>query len=162
MSPDPSLLFLIKSYLDRIGRGKLWEAFANPEPGFFATLIYRLGHAFLQRRIPLLPGLMRWTGLVVLGTDICSSAVIGQGLLIAHPVGIVIGAGVKMGSNCNVFGGAVIGQRKAPGEFPVIGDNVSIYAGAKVLGKVNIGDGAMIGANAVVTTDLEAGAKIKA
>lgn len=69
-----------------------------------------------------------------------------------HLDGIVIGSGVKIGNNCTIYQQVTLGKNK--GEFPVIGDNVTIFAGAKILGGIKIGNNAVIGANAVVLKDV--------
>lgn len=69
-----------------------------------------------------------------------------------HPQNIVIGGGARIGSQCTIYQDVTIGQNR--GLYPEIGNNVIIYPGAKIVGGVIIGDGAVIGANAVVTTDV--------
>lgn len=76
-------------------------------------------------------------------------AQIGEGLKLPHPVGIVIGDGVTIGAGR-------VGEG-VNGLYPKIGNDVIIYAGAKVIGNINIGDGAVIGANAVVIADVPKG-----
>lgn len=76
---------------------------------------------------------------------------IGEGLLLGHGFSIMVIAN-EIGKNCSIFQQVTVGfTRKG---CPTIGNNVSIYAGAKVLGPVVIGDNAVIGANAVVTRDV--------
>ncbi len=87
------------------------------------------------------------------------SARIGPGLLLPHPVGIVVGDDVEIGDNATIYQHVTLGQRGARDQsYPVIGHNVVIYAGAVIIGNITIGDGAVIGANAVVTGDVPAGA----
>ena len=69
-----------------------------------------------------------------------------------HAIGIVIGSGAVIGDNCKIYQQVTIGKEK--GKFPIIGDNVTIYSGAKIIGDVKIGNNAIIGANAVVTRDV--------
>ena len=80
------------------------------------------------------------------------TAQIGKGLLIPHPNGIIIGAGVRIGDNCTIYQHVTLGQNR--GKYPMLGNNVIVYAGAVVTGDVNVGDNAIIGANAVVTKDV--------
>ena len=82
---------------------------------------------------------------------------IGQGLNIQHGIGVVIGARNKIGNNCIIHQGVTIGQRRlySPHECAVIGNNVTIFAGAKIVGSVRIGDDVQIGANAVLLSDAE-------
>lgn len=95
------------------------------------------------------------------GLYISSNAIIGNGLKLPHPTGIVIGNGVIIGSNVMIFqhvtlGGARIGDYQ-DNNYPSIGNNVVIFAGAVIVGKITIGDNATIGANAVVLNDVPAG-----
>ncbi|HZT41924.1 MAG TPA: serine O-acetyltransferase [Chthonomonadaceae bacterium] len=81
---------------------------------------------------------------------------IGPGLVIVHSIGIVINTHVRAGRNLVIQHGVTIGAEKD--QSPVLGDNVFIGAGAKVLGAIRIGSDVKIGANAVVTKDLPDGA----
>lgn len=73
-----------------------------------------------------------------------------------HPIGIVIAENVKLGNNCVIYQNVTIGGKTRIGKngFPTIGDNVTIYAGACIIGDVKIGNNVIIGANAVVTKDI--------
>ena len=66
--------------------------------------------------------------------------------------GVTIGSGAIIGDNCTIYHQVTIGKEKE--KFPVIGEDVTIYAGAKIIGNVKIGNGAVIGANAVVLQDV--------
>lgn len=83
------------------------------------------------------------------GCDISSHLVIGAGLKIDHPTGIVINSQTIIGENFNIKGGAVIGKNHRG--VPIIGNSVSIGVHALIIGAVTIGDGAEIGAGAIVT-----------
>lgn len=79
-------------------------------------------------------------------------------LKLRHPVAIVVGEGVKLGQNVIVYqnvtlGGARLGDGKAS-NYPEVGDNTVIFAGAVIVGKVKIGANCTIGANSVVTKDI--------
>ena len=93
----------------------------------------------------------------ITGADIPLTCRIGGGLLIPHPNGIVIHPQAQIGVNCLIFQQVTIGTRDGPG-LPHIGDHVDIGAGAKILGPVEIGVRARIGANAVIIKDVESGA----
>ncbi|HVJ97091.1 MAG TPA: serine acetyltransferase [Acidimicrobiia bacterium] len=84
-----------------------------------------------------------------------ASSEIGPGLFIQHGFATIVAAR-RLGANCWVNQQVTIGF-DAPDERPVLGDGVSVHAGAKILGAVTIGDGARIGANAVVIHDVPAG-----
>ena len=80
----------------------------------------------------------------------------GEGLCFPHLYGIVISYHSRIGSNVTIYQGVTIGQDRVnhPNNAPVIGDNVIIGAGAKIIGPVNIGNNVRIGANCVVVTDI--------
>ncbi len=121
-----------------------------------AMLWYRFGSWCKERRIPMIPGLVQRFLLRFFGLEIWIGAKIGGGLYIAHPVGTVI-AVQEMGENCTIVASVTTGMRNE-WAFPRIGNNVFIGAGARVLGGIQVGDGAVIGANAVVIHDVPPGA----
>ncbi|MBA3597204.1 MAG: serine acetyltransferase [Methylibium sp.] len=90
---------------------------------------------------------------IVTASDIRPQARLGQGLRMPHPTGVVIHHDAVIGDDCILMQQVTIGQLTKPGA-PVLGCNVYVGAGAKVLGAITIGDGARIGANAVVLTSL--------
>ena len=73
-----------------------------------------------------------------------------------HPIGIVIAEQAKLGKNCVIFQNVTIGGKTINGKngFPTIGNDVTIYAGACIIGDVKVGNNVEIGANAVVTKDV--------
>ncbi|QEW06253.1 serine acetyltransferase [Nitrincola iocasae] len=95
----------------------------------------------------------------VSGADIPLNCEIGGGLLMPHPNGIVIHPDAVIGVNCLVFQQVTIGTNGKG--VPVVGGHIDIGAGAKVLGPIFIEEHARIGANAVVTKDVLAGAVVK-
>lgn len=90
--------------------------------------------------------------LVKYGVAISRHVRIGNGFRIAHFCGLVIGPGVIIGDNCVVYHQVTLGQNN--NLYPKIGNNVVIYAGAKIVGNVTIGDNVIVGANAVVVKDV--------
>ena len=84
-----------------------------------------------------------------------------RGVEFMHAVGIVISKHVKIGDNCKIWQNVTIGSKSYDErEYPVIGNNVHIYAGACIFGNIKIGDNVVIGANAVVNTDVPSGATV--
>lgn len=80
---------------------------------------------------------------------------VGGGLCFSHFSCIVINSSAVIGCNCTIFQGVTIGSKRGPkGGVPRIGDNVVLSSGAKVIGKVSIGNNVIIGANAVVVRDI--------
>jgi serine O-acetyltransferase len=93
----------------------------------------------------------------VCSSDIPISTQIGGGLVMPHPLAIVIHPSAVIGPNCLIFQSVTIGTtHDSNGRAPRIGGHVDIGAGAQVLGDITIGDHAKIGANAVVLTDVPA------
>lgn len=89
---------------------------------------------------------------VIIGSD-CS---IGRKLFLPHPHNVVIGKEAIVGDNCTIYHDVTLGQNL--NRYPHVGDNVIIYAGAKIIGDVSVGDNAIVGANAVVTADVPSNA----
>ena len=94
---------------------------------------------------------------ILTGIEIPASASIGPGLLIYHAGPIVIHAGARIGRDCVLNTGVVIGNRTADA-VPVLGDRVTLGAGAYVLGNVTVGDDATVGAMTLVLSDVPEGA----
>ena len=108
----------------------------------------------IRNRIPVIG---RLTG-ILLGCDIACK--VPKDLVLPHPYGIVIHSAAKLGQGVVILHQVTIGARNVDDRAPVIEDSVFIGAGAKVLGGVHVGRNAIIGANAVVTKDVEPGATI--
>lgn len=94
---------------------------------------------------------------ILTSSDIDVAVRFGNNLRLPHPTGVVIHGEVLIGEDCMVMQQVTLGQL-AEGELPVIGSRVYIGSGAKVLGPIKVGDGAQIGANAVVLRDVPPGA----
>jgi serine O-acetyltransferase len=131
--------------------------------GFWALQIYRFGHLryrFQSKiiRYPLagIHIFLSKLSEVFFGITIGVSAKIGRRLIIEHSGGIVIHGNVVIGDDCIIRQGVTLGNKviSQPLDAPSLGDRVNIGAGAKILGKVFIGDDVDIGANAVVIKDI--------
>lgn len=96
------------------------------------------------------------------GCYISGRAIIGERPKFPHPVGIVIGEGVVVGSGCTIYQNVTLGGRRLGASnivyYPRVGDAVTIFAGAAVLGDAIIGNASTIGANAVVLKSVPDGA----
>jgi serine O-acetyltransferase len=92
---------------------------------------------------------------VLTQSDIAPEATLGRRLMIPHPNGVVIHEDAVVGDDCMIMQQVTIGMIQE-GAVPRLGNNVYVGAGAKIIGRVNVGDGARIGANAVVTSDVPA------
>lgn len=134
--------------------------------GFWALQVYRFGHARFKTRSKLLRKmwgvlhllLSKWIE-ITCGITIGSTAVIGRRFVIEHFGGIVIHGHSVIGDDCMIRHGVTIGNktRARPLDAPTIGSRVDIGAGAKIIGKITIGDDCCIGANAVVISDVPSG-----
>ena len=126
--------------------------------GFHAVLLYRISHFFYRLGLSWVAWFIQRLSVTLTGAEIEYNTEIGKGFFIAHPVGIVLGRGSKIGENFTVYQNVTLGARHTDPErifqFPVLEDNVTIYAGAVILGGVRIGSNATVGANAVVLTDV--------
>jgi len=92
---------------------------------------------------------------ILTGIDLPCEVPIGRNFVIDHFGGIIISGYAKFGDNCRIRNGVVVGLRRIDEPCaPVIGNNVDIGAGAKVLGPISIGNNVIIGANAVVIDDV--------
>ena len=80
--------------------------------------------------------------------------VFGPGLAIVHYGSIVVSSGAKVGANCRIHEGVTIGDTNGSSKAAIIGDNVFIGSGAKIIGEVNISSNVAIAANAVVVNDI--------
>jgi len=123
-----------------------------------ATALFRLACWFKHHRVPLFPGVLQRLIYSRYGLEIPSGAGIGGGLYVAHPIGTVI-MPRRIGNNCSIIASVTIGMRNE-WAFPEIGDNVTIGAGARVLGGICVGSDVTIGANAVVIHDVPDGATV--
>lgn len=119
---------------------------------------YKIGNFCHRRRIPVIPRICTLLGQVLFGAYVPSTCSIGAGTKLAYGgSGVVIHARAVIGRDCLISPGVVIGGRTLPGAIPTIGNGVSLFPGAKVVGKVTIGDAAKIGPNALVVKDVPAG-----
>lgn len=129
--------------------------------GFHTVLLYRLAHAAYRCGFTYIPWALSRFNQFATAAEIEYNAEIGPGLFIAHPAGIVIGRGSKLGKNVNVYQRVTLGTHNMVSiKFPVLEDYVTVFAGATILGDVSIGTGAVIGANSVVTKNIPSGALV--
>lgn len=146
---------------DWIAHGRDWT-----RPGFRAVAVHRFGVWRMSRRQPLrapLSVLYRWmfrrcrNGY---GIELPYCVKLGRRVVVEHQGAIVVHGHCEIGDDCVIRQGCTLGNKTLdrPYDAPKLGNRVNVGAGAKILGAVTIGDGAAIGANAVVLTDVPAGA----
>jgi serine O-acetyltransferase len=124
--------------------------------GVHAIGWHRLAHSLWQMGLKTLGRMVSQLSRFLTGIEIHPGAQVGQGLFIDHGSGIVVGETTIIGDNVSLFQGVTLGGtgKETGKRHPTIMDNVTIGAGAKVLGNITIGSGSYIGANAVVLRDV--------
>ncbi len=130
-------------------------------PRFAPVSLIRHAHALHRRGWGRLARFVQLLNFVVFGLEVPAGLEIGPGLVIAHTQGTILG-GASIGRNATIFqqvtlGATALDFRYDPALRPVVDDDVTIAAGAKVLGAVRLGRGCVVGANAVVLADVPAG-----
>jgi serine O-acetyltransferase len=125
-------------------------------PGVQAVLAHRVAHALHDLGVPIAPRAIAYVSRTVTGVEIHPAANVGDGLFIDHGMGVVIGETADVGNDVTLYQGVTLGGTGfATGKrHPTVGDNVTVGSGAKLLGPVEIGHGAKVGANSVVITDV--------
>ena len=140
-------------------------------PGILAMIHHRLAHLLYELGLPLLARIVAELAHGQTGIDIHPGARIGAGFFIDHGTGVVIGETAVIGERVRLYQAVTLGAKRFPVDaqgqlekglprHPVVEDDVVIYAGATVLGRVTVGRGATIGGNVWVTHDVPAGAHI--
>lgn len=130
--------------------------------GFWVMVVYRFGRwryrvrpAILRKLFSLIYKILYKFIQIITGIELPCEVEIGRNFIIDHFGGIVISGYARFGDNCRIRSGVVVGLKNVEKvAAPVIGNNVDIGAGAKVLGNIKIGNNVLIGANAVVICDV--------
>ena len=137
-------------------------------PSIRAITNYRIAHALHVMGVPVLPRMISEMAHSETGIDIHPGATIGEYFAIDHGTGVVIGATAIIGKNVKIYQGVTLGAKsfdcdpdgnpiKGIDRHPIIGDDVVIYSNASILGRITIGNGAVIGGNIWVTEDIAPG-----
>jgi serine O-acetyltransferase len=153
------MIDFLKAYKSYDPAAKSYLEIALLYPGPKAILLHRIAHVFYKARLFFIARFFSEVARAWTGIEIHPGATLGRRLVIDHGMGVVIGETAEVGDDCIIFHGVTLGGTKfqAVKRHPTVGNKVLIGTGAKVLGPVVIGDGALIGANAVVTKDVPAG-----
>jgi serine O-acetyltransferase len=140
-------------------------------PGIRATIHHRLAHQLYRQGVPLLARVIAELAHGETGIDIHPGAQIGPGFFIDHGTGVVIGETAVIGSNVRIYQAVTLGAKrfavdaeghlaKGGARHPIVEDEVVIYAGATILGRVTIGRGSTIGGNVWLTCSVPPGSHI--
>lgn len=134
-------------------------------PGIRAITNYRVAHKLLELEVPLIPRFISEMAHSETGIDIHPRAKIGENFTIDHGTGVVIGSTSIIGNDVKIYQGVTLGAKSFPLDdegkpikgiprHPVVEDNVVIYSGATILGRITIGEGSVIGGNVWVTRNI--------
>jgi len=134
-------------------------------PGILAVTYYRLAHELYCLEVPLIPRMITERAHSLTGIDMHPGAKIGEEFFIDHGTGVVIGETCIIGQRVRIYQGVTLGAKSFPLDesgkpikgiprHPIVEDDVVIYSGATVLGRVTIGRESTIGANVWITQDV--------
>jgi serine O-acetyltransferase len=140
-------------------------------PGIEAMIHHRLAHQLYGLGVPLLARIVAEKAHGQTGIDIHPGAQIGAGFFIDHGTGVVIGETAVIGERVRMYQGVTLGAKRFPTDekgnlqkglprHPIVEDDVVIYAGATILGRVTIGRGSIIGGNVWLTRSVPAGSHV--
>ncbi|MFW6579770.1 serine O-acetyltransferase [Acinetobacter baumannii] len=120
-----------------------------------AIFLYRISHFLYKKKIPFLPLIFKYLIFLIFNSVVPYSTKIGKNTKFAYGgIGVVLHSRCIIGDNCIIGQGITIGRKLSPEGIPTIGNDVYIAAGSRILGGITIGNNVIIGANAVVVTDI--------
>ena len=140
-------------------------------PAIQAIATYRIAHLACQKKVPLIPRIMTEVAHSRTGIDVHPGAEIGRSFFIDHGTGVVIGETTVIGNNVKIYQGVTLGALSFPKDkdgkvikgikrHPNVDNNVTIYAGATILGNITIGEGSTIGGNVWLTHSVQPNSKV--
>jgi serine O-acetyltransferase len=140
-------------------------------PGILVMIHHRIAHELYRLELPLLARIVAELAHGETGIDIHPGARIGSGFFIDHGTGVVIGETAVIGNHVRIYQAVTLGAKRFPRDaqghlekglarHPIVEDDVVIYAGATILGRVTLGRGAVIGGNVWLTHDVAPGASV--
>lgn len=141
-----------------------WRGFVSASlyhPGFSTVFHHRLAQALWARGHRRLAQVLWKRNVLRSGCHLHLDAVIGPGLSLPHPVGIVVGSGVVLGQGVTLYQHVTLGRGRGRSQYPVVGDHAVLYPQAVVAGGVRIGAGATVGACSLVMDDVPPGAVVR-
>lgn len=140
-------------------------------PNILAITNYRLAHELYELGVPIIPRMITEHAHSITGIDIHPHAEIGESFFIDHGTGVVIGATSVIGNRVKIYQGVTLGAKaftkdeegkakKGINRHPIVEDDVVIYSGATILGRITIGRGSVIGGNVWLTQSVPEGGRI--
>jgi len=134
-------------------------------PGITAIVHHRVAHPLHVAGVPLLPRMIAEIAHSLTGIDIHPGAEIGESFFIDHGTGVVIGETALVGNRVRLYQGVTLGAKtfeldeqghpvKGRPRHPIVEDDVVVYAGATILGRIRIGRGSRVGGNVWITRDV--------
>jgi serine O-acetyltransferase len=140
-------------------------------PGVLAVTNQRIAHELFALGVPLIPRMITEQAHAQTGIDIHPGARIGEKLFIDHGTGVVIGETAVIGNNVRIYQGVTLGAKSFPlddkgnpikgiDRHPIVEDDVVIYSGATILGRITIGRGSSIGGNVWITHGVPPGSRV--
>lgn len=135
-------------------------------PTIKAVINHRIAHKLMLLGVPMLPRIISEMAHSETGIDIHPGASIGEGFVIDHGTGVVIGETAIIGSNVKLYQGVTLGAKSFPTDdegnpikgilrHPIVEDDVTIYAHATILGRITIGEGSIIGGNVSILKSVD-------
>jgi serine O-acetyltransferase len=171
----PALRELLDADIEAAFKGDPAAKFADEPlfcyPGVTAIIQHRLAHELHTLGVPLIPRIVSELAHSATGIDIHPAARIGASFFIDHGTGVVIGETCTIGERVRIYQGVTLGARGFPDDedgnpvkglprHPIVEDDVVIYAGATLLGRITIGRGAVIGGNVWLTRSVPPGRNV--
>ena len=140
-------------------------------PGLLAITSQRLAHELHKLQVPLLPRIITEHAHSITGIDIHPGAQIGERLFIDHGTGVVVGETCIIGDNVRIYQGVTLGAKSFPldengnpikgiARHPIVEDDVVIYSGATILGRITLGKGSVTGGNVWLTRSRSPGSRV--
>lgn len=150
---------LVEDYaivLKRDPAAKHWLEVLFLYPGPQAIILYRIAHLLHKNGVFFIPRFISQFARLLTGIEIHPGAVIGKGVFIDHGMGVVIGETAVVGDYCLLYQGVTLGAtgKETGKRHPTLGCNITVGAGAKILGNINIGSHTRVGAVSVVLKNI--------
>ncbi|MFL5419073.1 MAG: serine O-acetyltransferase EpsC [Myxococcales bacterium] len=171
----PAIRRLVRSDVDAAYEGdpalKSKDEAIFAYPGIFAVTNQRIAHELHGLGVPLIPRIITEQAHALTGVDIHPGAAIGEKFFIDHGTGVVVGETAVLGDRVRLYQGVTLGAKSFPLDengnpmkgiprHPIVEDDVVVYAGATILGRITIGKGSSVGGNVWLTSSVPPGTRV--